>query len=446
MKRIAGILTIAAGTTQAAGLADLAADAFAADPAYRSAEAAWRAGIEKMPQGRAGLLPQLGVQQSVYRNGVRIPGMSVPGYSTVGFTVTLNQPIFKLDAWEAYQQGRLYATDADFALAAARQELLLQVAQAYVDVLGADDDATLAAGHKDAVAAQLVLARRRFATGDATIVDVNEAQAAVDAAVADQVAADNQRHVKVAALEKKVGHPVARIDTFRDDARLPPVEPAQLAPWLEAARLSSHDVRRKEIAVQIARRERAKVRAGHFPTVSLVGNLNNGNAAFINGQANFYTGGNRGTAGAIGIQIALPLTDGLMTRSRTREALALEEKAGHDLADARDNAALVARDAFLGVTSGRTRVDALGTAVKSAAVALKSNQTGYRVGVRVNADVLEAGDKLYRAQRDLARARYETLMHGLRLKASVGALDTAELAAVDASLLQRAAVDQNGGR
>ncbi|MGU7783733.1 hypothetical protein [Burkholderia sp. PU8-34] len=99
MKRIAGLLTIAA------------------DPAYRSAEAAWRAGIEKMPQGRAGPLPQLGVQQSLDRNGVRIPGMSALGYSTVGFTVTPIQSIFKLDARETCQQGRRYASDASFALA-----------------------------------------------------------------------------------------------------------------------------------------------------------------------------------------------------------------------------------------------------------------------------------------------------------------------------------------
>lgn len=205
------------------------------------------------------------------------------------------------------------------------------------------------------------------------------------------------------------------------------------------------------IAIQLASRERSKARAGDYPTVSLVGNASNGNAAFINGQTNFYTGASRGSSGYVGIQISLPLTDGLMTRSKIREALALEDKAREDLDDAQRSARLTAHDAYSSVTRGLAQTDALASAVRSATVALRSNQTGYRVGVRVNADVLDAGDKLYRAQRDFARARTETLAQALKLKASTADLDEADLAALDTMLVERplariASSGASGGR
>jgi outer membrane protein len=435
MKAIVGIiLVIFISTAYASSLFSFASEALLADAKFQGAEAAWRAGIEKAPQGRAGLLPQIGVQQVMYRNGISVPGQISPSYSTVGFTLTLNQPLFNLAAWETYQQGQLLAMDSGLALAQAKQDVLLRVSQAYFDALNAQDDLALAINHRKAVAEQLLLARRRFTLGDATIVDTNEAQAGFDTAEAEEIAAQTRLDMSYATLQKIVGHRVSSINGWRNDVSLPPVEPSEIEQWVSAAATSSYDVRRKMIATQLARRESNKARAGDYPTVALVGNVNNGNAAFINGQTNFYTGANRGSAGAVGIQISIPLTDGFMTRSKIREALALEDQARDDLDEAQRSAGLTAHDAYLGVTRGLVQTGALATAVQSANVALRSNQTGYRVGIRVNADVLDAEDRLYRARRDLARARAETLVQGLKLKASTADLSEADLAALDALL------------
>ncbi len=163
-----------------------------------------RAGLEREPQGRAGLLPQIGVQQLINRNGVRIPGQSVPGYSTVGFTITLHRPLFDLQAWENWQEGRLLAADADIELAEARQNLLLRVAQVYLDALTAKIDVALSASHRKSIAEQLALAKRRFALGEATIVDENEAKASFDKALSDEIAAQTRQAAKDAALSKIV--------------------------------------------------------------------------------------------------------------------------------------------------------------------------------------------------------------------------------------------------
>ncbi|WP_322013607.1 TolC family outer membrane protein [Paraburkholderia sp. J12] len=421
-------------TAHATSLMALIDDARESDAKLKSAESAYRADIEKEAQGRAGLLPQVSAQQSDYRNGVRVPGERYPGYPTVGFTVSLSQPIFKWDAWETYQQGKLSVIGAALTLEQAQADLLLRVSQAYFDALAAQDDLTLAGKHRQAIIEQLALTKRRFELGDATAVDISEAQSAFDSANADEIAAQEALDEKYAALQKIVGHPVLAVDGFRASFSMPPVDPPDIDQWVAAAADANYDVRQKQISVEIAERERSKARAGDYPTISLVGNVNNGNAAYINGQSNFNTGGNRGTSTAIGIQITLPLTDGFMTRSRIREALALKEKAEHDLDDAERSAELDARRAYLGVTRGTAKVSALQTAVTSAEVALKSNQTGYRVGVRVNADVLSAQDKLFGARRDLAKARYETLMEGLRLKASAARLEVADLNSVNSLL------------
>jgi outer membrane protein len=200
--------------------------------------------------------------------------------------------------------------------------------------------------------------------------------------------------------------------------------------WIDAAVVQSWDVKQQEIALEIAAREVSKVNAGYLPSISIVGNVNHGNAAFINGQTNFYTGANRATSGEIGVQISIPLFDGLETHSKKTEMLALEDKAHSDLEDIRRSAALDARQSFLGVQEGIAQIAALRTAQVSAETSLRSNQKGFRTGVRINADVLNAEEKLFSTRRNLAKARYDTLLQYIRLKASVAQLDDASLAAL----------------
>jgi outer membrane protein len=255
------------------------------------------------------------------------------------------------------------------------------------------------------------------------VVDLNEAQAGADSALSDLVQAQSTLDRRYAALQKIVGHPVDSIAPFDADANVARITADSLDQWISNATSTGLDVRRQQIALEIARRDISKVNAGYMPTVSIIGNASHGNAAFINGQTNFYTGANRATSGEIGIQISIPLFDGLSTMSKKREALALKDKAQDDLEDARRSAALDAQQAFLGVRDGQAQISALRTAQRSAQTSLESNRKGFRVGVRINADVLGAEDKLISTQRDLAKARYDTLMQFLRLKASVAQLD-----------------------
>ena len=79
------------------------------------------------------------------------------------------------------------------------------------------------------------------------------------------------------------------------------------------------------------------------------------------------------------------------------------------------------------MVNGLAQVRALNAALVSSKSALESNKLGYEVGVRISIDVLNAEQQVYVTTRDLAKARFDTLLAQLKLKASVGTLGEADL-------------------
>src|SRR5262249_14511869 len=206
---------------------------------------------------------------------------------------------------------------------------------------------------------------------------------------------------------------------------LSPPNPNSMEDWASAASTQSFPVRAQEAAVEVAVREIERIRAGHLPTVNLVG------AASRNSTSVSTTAVNNVPADAnnrsIGVQLAIPLYAGGNVSSLVRQAVASREKAEQDLESARRTTALGARQSFLGVTNGMAQVKALEAALLSSRSALDSNKLGYEVGVRINIDVLNAQQQVFSTLRDLSRARYDTILNGLRLKAASGTLTDADV-------------------
>jgi outer membrane protein len=190
--------------------------------------------------------------------------------------------------------------------------------------------------------------------------------------------------------------------------------------WAAAASMQSYPVRAQEAVVEVAIREIERVRAGHLPTVNIVGN------AGVTSQGISSTATVNAASDSrnlnIGLQLAIPLYAGGNVSSQVRQAVANREKAQQDLESARRTAALSARQSYLGVTNGMAQVKALEAALVSSRSALDSNKLGYEVGVRINIDVLNAQQQVFSTLRDLSRARYDTILNGLRLKSASGTL------------------------
>ena len=403
------------------------------DAPFASARQLLEATREKIPQGRAGLLPTINATANRNWNYVDVysPGRTFDDlrFRNQGWGATLSQPLYRPANWTVYQQGELQVLQAESNYAQAGQDLVLRVAQAYFDVLAARDTLQFIAAKKAAIAEQLAQARRNFEVGTATITDTNEAQARYDLAIAEEIAGVNDLEVKRRFLAQTAGAQYATLTPLRSKVTIPNAEPNDIQPWVTRALDQSHLVRAQEAAWEIARREVDRNRAGHLPTLDLVASSNRNQGLNTSNGLRTDTWSNQ-----IGIQLNIPIYAGGAVDSRVREAVALRERSRFDLDNVRRTAEFNTGQAFLSYTNGLAQVRALEQALVSSETALASNKLGYEVGVRINIDVLNAQQQVFQTRRDLSRARYDTILNGLRLKNAAGALSEEDIAAVNTLL------------
>jgi outer membrane protein len=402
------------------------------DPVLLSARHAHDAARQRLPQARAGLLPTIGlVGNSGGQSGTASFAQSPLVDRSVrsrGWSLQLSQPLWRPANRITYEQAGLQERLADEQLRQALQECMLRLAQAYFDALLAQESLRVAQGQLLAVQTQLALASRNYEVGIATVTDVHEAQARRDLAQAQVAAADNDVHARFAGLEQNLGSLPKALSTFAADRDLPP--PAEDArTWVERARSQHPAVRIQEAALAVAEAEISRSEAAHGPTLDFVASYGRNFASGSMGSPADVS--SRIDAAQVGVNLHIPLFAGGSVAARVRESTALRDKAADDLETARRQAATQALQAWSGIHQGRAQLVALASAVASSRSAVEDNKTGYRIGTRINIDVLNAEQQLYAAQREWFKARVETLMHGLRLKAAGGLLEEADLAAVN---------------
>jgi len=243
--------------------------------------------------------------------------------------------------------------------------------------------------------------------------------------------AENALEVSQRALEQIVGRPVGELAGLSLPIALNAPEPADMNAWVEQAYQSSLQIALFQQGLDLAAREVQRASAGHRPTLDAVGSLTQ-NYADSSPQGI----GSDQQALVVGVQLNIPLYQGGAISSRTRQAVAEQERARQDLENARRTAALQTRQAYLGVTSGLGQVKALEQAVASTELQLESTKLGQEVGVRTAVDVLNAEQQLSIARRDLAQALYNTILSQLQLMAAVGKLGEADLADVNRLLTE----------
>ncbi|MBN8502937.1 MAG: TolC family outer membrane protein [Burkholderiales bacterium] len=314
-------------------------------------------------------------------------------------------------------------------LEVAEQDLMVRVAQAYFDVLAAREALATAQAAKKATAEQLASAKRNFEVGTATITDTREAQARFDRGVATELAAENDLRVKRVTLDTLVGRSGVEPKPLAQPVALPAVLPASVEPWLQQADENHPQIRRARLGLEVAQLEIDKARAATGPTLDATGTLGGQDASGRGASAKGFTG-----SATVGLQFKMPLYTGGATDARIKETLALAERSRNDVEFARRSVAEGTRRSFFGLQSLQAQVKAFEAAESSTKLALEATQLGYKVGVRVNLDVLNAQAQLFATQNDLAKARFDSLMTALRLRQAAGQLRPEDIAALDALL------------
>lgn len=433
------LLFLAPTATRAEDLMDIVQSAQARDATYLAARRALDAAAERPVQAQAALLPVVNASAASNRQSGRA-GFSdaAPvdrGVRNWNWNLQLTQPIWRPANHAGWRQAEAQYAQALEQFRQAEQDLLLRAAQSYLEVLVAKEGLRAAGAYRTAVGQQLTLAARNHEVGTGAITDVHEAKARRDAVQAQWVAARNDVELRMAELERLLGSVPGALQPLSAEVDLPPLPEGGLDVWLAAAREAHPAVRIQQAAVEVARAEAQRQQAGHSPTLDLV--VSYGPTYASGSMSSPADISSRVRSAQLGVNLTLPLYAGGAVQSRLREALALRDKAEEELEAARRQASTQARQAYAGLVNGHAQVEALASAVRSSEEALASNRIGYRIGTRINTDVLNAEQQLHAAQRDWHKARVDSLLSGLRLKAAASQLTESDLSAINGLLASR---------
>ena len=418
---------------QAQSLAELYDSARAFDASYQSTKLQYDANVARADQAKAGIYPTAGLTGGVTRTGFQNSNpVTDRTFSTQNATLSASQPLYRPANVATYKQGERQVDLARAQLDAAEQDLIVRTSQSYFDVLAAQDTLTFVGAQKAAVAEQLASAKRNFEVGTSTITDTREAEARFDLVRAQEIAAENDVRVKKLALDTLAGKAASQPKSLLVPVKLPGVLPLDANAWVQQSEGVHPSIRQAQSNLEIAELEIKKAEAGHKPTLDAIAsyNVQRNPGGTAQSQPNTF----RTNTTNIGLSFNVPLFAGYATQNRIRETLSLKDKAQSDLEGARRSVALTTRTAFFGVQSGQGQVLALEAAEVSSQSALDANKLGYQVGVRINIDVLNAQSQLFQTKRDLAQARYNVLLGGLRLRQASGTLSPADLLAINALL------------
>ncbi|KAB7627819.1 TolC family outer membrane protein [Alkalilimnicola sp. S0819] len=406
------------------------------------AAARWQreADRERLPQARSLFLPRIQLEAGAER--VRTVNEYSPNLPQVAedrdylsdnlrYGVGLVQPLFRAESFTLFGQAKTIIRQADLQYAAAEQNLLLRVSQAYFAVLQARDN--LRAFDSEARAARELRdrAQRALEVGSGTITDLHNAQARLDLTEAQGLNARNELTLAGERLRRLTGTAADNIVGLRPAFVTLAPEPAAPEPWAEQAREGSLRVRLRQADWELAREEVQRQRAQRYPKVDLVARYGEESQ-----ERTAFGPELRAEQRSIGVELSVPLYTGGAVSSQIRQASYQREAALEQLQDARREASLEAESAFLTLQSSALQLKALSQALQSTRSTEASTRRGQELGLQTALDVLNAQRERYATERDLAIARYRHLQAFLQLKAAVGQLDAEAIARVNAYLEQ----------
>lgn len=434
-------LALGGAAAQAQSLTEVVDAARTYDSAYLGARANADVIRYRYEQTRALHRPSVNAQVQAQRTDQHTPYLADSGSPTstastsAGATLSASQTLFNRQNDVQIDQASRQIDIAQSQVVQAEQDLIIRVSQAYFDVLAAADALQTVQANSKAISEQLASARRNFEVGNATITDTREAEARFDLARSQEISAQNDLQVAHVKLDQLVGragivpHPLALPST------LPPVMPSQASDWVSLTEAENPQLKQAQLLRDIADLEITRAKAGYLPTVSLAANIGKQyqHERFGTPQGSANASG-WGSGNGVTLTMNVPLYAGGSIENHLRETVAAQQKAVTDLEGARNGATLATRQAFLGAQTLGAQVKALEAAESSSKLALDATKLGYKVGVKVNLDVLNAQSQLYSTQRDLAAARYNYLMSTLKLRQAAGTLTANDLLGVNALL------------
>ncbi len=430
---VAMSMLLASACAQAQVLPDLLRSALGTDPAVTSAQAQVRAAEQRLVQARASFGPSAALALS--KNETRYneaPAFELRRFASQQATLQVTQPLLRTALLPALAAAQAQLEQAQALLDQARTEATVRLVEAALDVLKARDGVALVGSQQIAAEEQLAAARRKFTVGNASIVDVREAEGRIDTVAAQAIAAQAELDLKQQLLAELTGRNAPELmDRALAGDQMPVLKAADVLVWIADAQLNSPQLRQAQQGLLAAEAEVRKAWQGHAPTADLTYNYT------MSSDTGTVTSlfPRRGDSSQVGVSVNIPLFASGATQARVRETQALRDKAQSDVDAARRSVQVGVRQSFSAALSSAGLARGLETATRSLDLAFQANRRGYEVGMKVNADVLDAQSRLFESRRDLSRARYDAWLGLLKLKAFAGQLAAADVDQLDALLV-----------
>lgn len=422
------------GLTKAEDLIEVFEKALQNDPIVKQAEAKQSSAGEKREQGLARFFPVIsatGASAREWRHS-KIPSLTnlFPAsqeYWNSSFSLNFSQPLFHWDHWVQLSQSDNQIAQAEADYQAELQNLMVRTTEAYFNILSAQDNLNFTVSEKEAISKQLEQAKARFDAGVIPITDVYEAQAAFDQTAANEIEAINNLDNQKEALKEIIGETEGQLNLLGETLPLKKPEPQDISKWSDNAEINNLSIISAFNQMEIARKNIDMQRNGHMPKLDLVGTY----GVTENGSAF----GPRGDTQNIGVQLNVPLFEGGAVNSRTRQASFEYQAAKENLTAVKRSVKKDVHNTYRNVMTNMGRIDALKTTVSSTASALEASEAGFEVGIRTMVDVLVEQRNVYRAKRDLSRARYDYLINTIKLKQTTSSLTQTDLESINSLLM-----------
>lgn len=399
---------------------------------YDSGIASARAQLEAQQAGidisQSSLLPQIGLFGEAADNDIDSDSGDI-SYREYSYGIQLTQPLFRADAWFSYDASKFQSKSAQAQYNLAQQQLILDVATAYFNVLRAQDTVTTARATEAAIQRQYEQAQERFDVGLIAITEVYEARASYDDVKSQRIAAESQLDIAREQLARLTGEYTEDLDNLTEAFPLMRPDPMDPSAWEQTAIGQNWQIQSAIYELNSTEANLKTAKSGHLPTLDLSASWGKSDISDFDDPVPAQQSGLAydGTQRQIALTLNVPLYMGGGTQAGVRQQRSLVEVASQSLETVRRDVRVNTRSLFRTVNTNIESASALDQTIISRRSALDATRAGYEVGTRNIVEVLEAERAYYVALRDYANARYDYIINTFNLKLAAGTLSPQDL-------------------
>ena len=412
------------------------------DPTWRAQQLQYQADQLNLGLAQGNLLPTVTLSGNITRKRQEMSRVNIADFPTDSLSsssstsrqvaLTARQPLFRWDAWQALKQVKTSLSLSEVTLRLQQQQHILNVSEAYFNVLRQQSLTAAYLQEEKALLEQLNMMNAKLREGLVAKSEVSEANAQYQNARANRIATHVQLVLAQEQLAQLIGPYQESLAVLRDDFQFQKPVPESLEAWSQLAQTQNLAIQQARLQRQYAEDARRVEQAARYPQVEAVGSYGYAKQSpesFMSPDGQFDQ---------VGIEMNWNVFSGGRVNKNVQKAAVLVQKSEAELDAAIRKAHTDVKQAYLQVETDQAKLQARQAAMNSADLVARASKAQYQEGLKTMVDVLLAQRNAFSAKQDYLNAQYDYLKHVLQLKAAVGQLTEQDVQEMNAWLIQKA--------